>query len=55
LHACVRIILPRKSAPPIDGIPPLGDDNADSILWAPSVMGSTSAQNPYSVAGIFPS
>jgi len=51
---CTSPFLPQtqKSAPPVDGIPPLGDDNADSSLRAPSVMGFTPTRNSYSAAGI---
>jgi len=45
----------RKFVAPADGIPPLGDNNADSSLRAHYVVGSTPARNPYFAAGIFPS
>ena len=51
---CASSFLPRKSAPPADGIPPLGGDNADSGQRASSVMGLIHAQSLYSAAGIFP-
>jgi len=45
----------QKFAPPADGVPPLGDGNADSSLRIPSFVGSTPTQNPRSAAGISPS
>ena len=47
-------ILPRKSAPPADGIPQLGDSSTDFRLRAPSVVASTPTWNLFFAAWIPP-
>ena len=54
IFVCAFSFLPRKSAPPADGIPPFRDGNTDSSIRVSSVLGSTPAQSFYSAAGIFP-
>ena len=54
MFVCASFIILRKYAPPADWIPPLGDDNADSSLRAPSIVSSTPTWNPYSAVGIYP-
>ena len=49
---CASFFFTRKSAPSADGIPPLGDGNADFIWRAPFIVGSTLAWNPYSTPDI---